>query len=45
MARAKIGALDEEQRALVATRARLERLVDICADPDSEDCTALRFTG
>jgi DNA-binding transcriptional MerR regulator len=45
MARAKIGALDEHQRELADTRARLVRLIDICADPDSEDCRALRVTG
>lgn len=39
---AKLEALDEQQRELAATRARLERLVDICRDPGSEDCTALR---
>jgi len=42
MARAKMRALDEQQRELVDTRARLERLVDICGDPTSDDCVALR---
>ena len=45
MARAKIGALDEHQKQLADTRARLVRLVDICEDPDSEDCRSLRVTG
>lgn len=44
MARAKIGALDERQRELADTRSRLVRLIDICADPDSDDCRALRIT-
>jgi MerR family mercuric resistance operon transcriptional regulator len=42
VARTKIHALDERQRELAGTRARLERLVDICEDPNSEDCMALR---
>ena len=42
MARTKIHALDERQRELADTRARLERLIDICGDPSSEDCMALR---
>ena len=44
MARAKIEELDEERKALAETRARLERLVAICAEPDSDDCRALRLT-
>jgi hypothetical protein len=44
MARAKIRVLDDHQTELAATRARLERLVDVCADPDSDDCRALRIT-
>jgi len=44
MARNKIRALDEQRRALDATRARLLRLIDICGDPSSEDCLALRVT-
>jgi DNA-binding transcriptional MerR regulator len=45
MARTKMEALDENLKALSHTRSRLERLVDICADPDSEDCTALNVSG
>ena len=41
-ARAKLRALDERQRELDETRARLSRLIDICEDPMSEDCLALR---
>jgi DNA-binding transcriptional MerR regulator len=44
LARAKIRALDEHQRELADTRSRLERLIDICEDPDSDDCGALRLT-
>jgi DNA-binding transcriptional MerR regulator len=44
LARAKIRALDEHQRELADTRSRLERLIDICEDPDSDDCRALRLT-
>ena len=44
MARSKIDALDARQKQLADTRARLERLVDICADPDSDDCIALRVS-
>jgi DNA-binding transcriptional MerR regulator len=41
-ARAKLRALDEQQRELDETRVRLSRLIDICEDPTSEDCVALR---
>ena len=41
-ARAKLRALDEQQRQLDETRVRLSRLIDICEDPTSEDCVALR---
>jgi MerR family transcriptional regulator, copper efflux regulator len=41
-ARAKLHALDEQQKALEETRSRLGRLIDICEDPTSEDCVALR---
>jgi DNA-binding transcriptional MerR regulator len=41
-ARAKLRALDERQRELDETRTRLSRLIDICEDPMSEDCLALR---
>jgi DNA-binding transcriptional MerR regulator len=44
IARNKIDALDERQKELAGTRARLERLIDICGDPSSEDCRALRVT-
>jgi DNA-binding transcriptional MerR regulator len=44
LARSKIAALDVRQRAIEETRARLLRLIDICADPGNEDCTALRLT-
>ena len=44
-ARAKLHALDEQQKALEETRARLARLIDICEDPTSEDCVALRVKG
>jgi MerR family copper efflux transcriptional regulator len=41
-ARAKLRALDERQKALNETRGRLAELIDICEDPASEDCLALR---
>ena len=44
IARAKIVALDEHQKRLEYTRSQLERLVDICEDPNSEDCMALRVS-
>jgi len=44
-ARAKLRALDERQKELDATRVRLSRLIDVCEDPTSEDCRALRITG
>ena len=44
-ARAKLRALDERQKELDATRMRLARLIDVCADPASEDCRALRVRG
>jgi len=43
MARAKMQALDVRQKELADTRARLERLIDICEDPASDDCRALRL--
>jgi MerR family copper efflux transcriptional regulator len=45
MARAKIHELDERQKELADTRSRLERLIDVCHESDSEDCRALRVTG
>ena len=41
-AHAKLRALDEQQRELDQTRVRLARLIDVCEDPTSEDCRALR---
>ena len=41
-ARAKLRVLDERQREIDETRERLSRLIDICEDPMSEDCLALR---
>lgn len=41
----KMHALNEQRRALEETRARLARLIDICEDPSSEDCLALKVTG
>jgi MerR family copper efflux transcriptional regulator len=43
LARSKMEELVNVEKELVATRARLERLIDVCADPDSEDCAALRL--
>jgi len=44
LARSKIAALEVRQRAIEDTRARLLRLIEVCADPGNEDCTALRLT-
>ncbi len=44
LARGKIEALEEQRRALDETRSRLTRLIDVCRDPSSEDCMALRVT-
>ncbi len=44
MVQRKLEAIEERQRDLTEVRGRLARLVDICADPDSEDCRALRVT-
>ena len=44
-ARAKLRALKEQQKVLDETRARLNRLINICEDPTSEDCLALRVRG
>ena len=41
---AKLRDLDERQRELADMRARLEQLVSICADPNSEDCVTLHVT-
>jgi DNA-binding transcriptional MerR regulator len=40
----KLEAIEARQRELAGVRARLERLADICADSDSDDCGALRLT-
>ena len=44
MAQAKLEALAARQMELTDTRARLERLIDVCEDPASDDCRALRLT-
>jgi len=44
MARAKIQALEDEQRTLAEVRSRLEQLIELCDDPTSEDCMALRIS-
>jgi DNA-binding transcriptional MerR regulator len=43
-AAAKLRVLDERQREIADMRARLERLLNICADPNSEDCLTLHVT-
>jgi DNA-binding transcriptional MerR regulator len=40
----KLEAIEARQRELAGVRSRLERLADVCADPDSDDCGALRLT-
>ncbi len=40
----KLEAIEARQRELAGVRSRLARLADICADPDSDDCGALRLT-
>lgn len=40
----KLVAIEARQHELAGVRSRLERLADICADPDSDDCGALRLT-
>jgi MerR family mercuric resistance operon transcriptional regulator len=42
LAQLKMDDLRRQEAALVATQERLARLIDVCADPDNEDCTALR---
>jgi DNA-binding transcriptional MerR regulator len=44
-ARTKIVELQQRQRELALTLSKLRQLVDICQQPDSEDCTALRLAG
>ncbi len=41
----KLEVIEARQRELAGVRARLARLADICAEPDSDDCRALRVTG
>jgi MerR family transcriptional regulator, copper efflux regulator len=41
----KLEVIETRQRELAGVRARLTRLADICAEPDSDDCRALRVTG
>ncbi len=41
-AQAKIEAVDARQRELAGRRARLERLVELCAGGDAADCAGLR---
>ena len=45
VARSTMRALDDRQRSIEETRVRLARLIDICEDPTSEDCLALRVRG
>jgi DNA-binding transcriptional MerR regulator len=45
VARSTMRALDDRQRSIEETRVRLARLIDICEDPTSEDCLALRVSG
>jgi DNA-binding transcriptional MerR regulator len=40
----KIAAIEQQERALAATRARLEQLVDVCQDGAAADCVALRVS-
>jgi DNA-binding transcriptional MerR regulator len=42
-ARAKIAAVDQQVEELHATRARLEQLLDVCAD-GGDDCVALNLS-
>jgi DNA-binding transcriptional MerR regulator len=44
LAHEKMDALNQQRQALEETRARLARLIDICEDPGSEDCLALKVT-
>jgi MerR family mercuric resistance operon transcriptional regulator len=44
LARSKMEDLRAQQTALAATQHRLANLIDVCADPNNEDCTALRVT-
>ena len=43
LARSKLEDLARRQEELTATRQRLERLLEVCADADSDDCRALRL--
>jgi MerR family mercuric resistance operon transcriptional regulator len=42
IAQRKLEAVEARQHELADVRARLERLVNICADPESDVCRALR---
>jgi hypothetical protein len=42
LARAKMAALEAQRIAVEQTRTRLAQLIDICEDPTSQDCMALR---
>jgi MerR family transcriptional regulator, mercuric resistance operon regulatory protein len=44
LARSKMDDLRRQQDALAATQQRLTSLIDVCADPNNEDCAALRVT-
>jgi DNA-binding transcriptional MerR regulator len=44
MVQRKLEAIEERERELARVRTRLARLADICADPASDDCGALRLT-
>jgi MerR family transcriptional regulator, mercuric resistance operon regulatory protein len=44
LARRKVAALEARQRELADVQVRLSRLLDVCADPGSDDCAALRLT-
>jgi DNA-binding transcriptional MerR regulator len=43
--RAKLAAIEEQQRSLERTRCRLRQLADLCQHGDEADCVALRVTG
>jgi MerR family mercuric resistance operon transcriptional regulator len=44
-ARAKLSRVEEQLRELTETKARLGRLVDLCAGGASADCAALNLSG
>jgi MerR family transcriptional regulator, copper efflux regulator len=45
MARTKLEALEDRERALADTISRLERLVDLCEESGGDDCRGLRVIG